>query len=119
MHCPAWHQNPEQAKFCLECGAGLALNCSHCGAVLPPSAKFCLECGERVMPSRPQMVSLTASPEAYTPKHLAERICTTKTALGGERTQISRKRARSSTPSPHTHVGRRARGGEHGEPGHG
>src|SRR3989475_6362596 len=31
------------------------------------------------------MASPSASPEAYTPKHLAERILTAKAALGGER----------------------------------
>jgi Double zinc ribbon len=83
------HENPAQAKFCLECGAGLAFNCSHCGTALPASAKFCLECGERVTPSRAHMVSRTASPEAYTPKHLAERIRTTRAALEGERKQVT------------------------------
>src|SRR5438093_1469040 len=79
MQCPACrHENPAQAKFCLECGARLVVSCSNCRAELPPSAKFCLECGERVMPSGAAMVSPSASPEAYTPKHLAERILTAK-----------------------------------------
>jgi class 3 adenylate cyclase/tetratricopeptide (TPR) repeat protein len=34
-------------------------------------------------------VSPAASPEAYTPKHLAERILTTKAALEGERKQVT------------------------------
>src|SRR5712692_6566309 len=86
MQCPACrHENPGQAKFCLECGARLVVSCSNCGTELPPSAKFCLECGARVTASSAVMASRSASPEAYTPKHLAERILTTKAALEGER----------------------------------
>ena len=90
MQCPACrHENPAQAKFCLECGTRLVVSCSNCRAELPPSAKFCLECGERVTPSGAAMVSPSASPEAYTPKHLAERILTAKAALEGERKQVT------------------------------
>jgi class 3 adenylate cyclase/tetratricopeptide (TPR) repeat protein len=87
MQCPrCQHENPQQAKFCLECGARLALTCSKCRAELPGSAKFCLECGEPV----PQQVrDRFTSPESYTPKHLAEKILTSKAALEGERKQVT------------------------------
>ena len=42
---PCGHENPAQARFCLECGAALALGCAGCHAELPASAKFCLACG--------------------------------------------------------------------------
>jgi class 3 adenylate cyclase/tetratricopeptide (TPR) repeat protein len=85
MQCPrCQHQNPQQAKFCLECGARLALTCAKCRAELPGSAKFCPECGE---PVGPQIQ--TRSPESYTPKHLAEKILTSKAALEGERKQVT------------------------------
>src|SRR3989338_8185608 len=89
MQCPRCrHENPPQAKFCLECGARVALTCAKCGVELPGGAKFCLECGapvsaEATVPSR------FASPEAYTPKHLAEKILTSRTALEGERKQVT------------------------------
>ncbi len=90
MQCPACrHENPGQAKFCLECGTRLVISCSTCGVELPPSAKFCLECGERVTPSGAVMVSPSAAPVAYTPKHLAERILNAKTMLDGERKQVT------------------------------
>jgi class 3 adenylate cyclase/tetratricopeptide (TPR) repeat protein len=90
MQCPACrHENPAQAKFCLECGACLVVSCAHCRTELPPSAKFCLECGARVTPAGAAMVSPSASPEAYTPQHLAERILTAKAALAGERKQVT------------------------------
>src|SRR3990170_1414793 len=89
MQCPRCrHENPPQAKFCLECGARVALTCAKCGVELPAAAKFCLECGapvsaEATVPSR------FASPEAYTPKHLAEKILTSKSSLEGERKQVT------------------------------
>jgi hypothetical protein len=49
MQCPqCQHDNPDRAKFCLECGARLLLACAACGIQLPPGAKFCLECGQPV-----------------------------------------------------------------------
>lgn len=48
MNCIACQINlPDEAKFCLECGAKQNQLCS-CGQTLPPSAKFCMECGEKV-----------------------------------------------------------------------
>jgi ribosomal protein L40E len=74
------HENPAQAKFCLQCGARLALTCGKCRAELPASAKFCLECGEQVARE-----GVPRAPESYTPRHLAEKILTSKAALEGER----------------------------------
>ena len=65
------HENPPQAKFCLECGDRLALTCPLCGTELPAGAKFCLECGQPVSGPRAGESRFT-SPAAYTPKHLAE-----------------------------------------------
>ncbi|MBN2550064.1 MAG: tetratricopeptide repeat protein [Anaerolineales bacterium] len=54
MECPQCHaQNPDQAKFCLECGSKLILACPQCGAALPPQAKFCFECGAKIAPPPP------------------------------------------------------------------
>jgi class 3 adenylate cyclase/tetratricopeptide (TPR) repeat protein/ribosomal protein L40E len=50
MKCPKCsHENPVDAKFCMECGEKLENLCPKCGAKLPPEAKFCKECGEKVM----------------------------------------------------------------------
>jgi class 3 adenylate cyclase/predicted ATPase len=81
-------ENPPQAKFCLECGAPLALKCSACGTELPAGAKFCPECGQSVN-AQPAKATRFTSPEAYTPKHLAEKILTSKSALEGERKQVT------------------------------
>jgi class 3 adenylate cyclase/tetratricopeptide (TPR) repeat protein len=88
MRCHRCQQeNPPQAKFCLECAAPLALQCTNCGTQLPAGAKFCLECATPV--SAPGPTPRFASPVAYTPKHLAERIINSKAALEGERKQVT------------------------------
>ncbi|HTO11969.1 MAG TPA: AAA family ATPase [Candidatus Binatia bacterium] len=60
------------------------MRCPNCSTELPDSAKFCLECG-RELRGRSEF----ASPAAYTPKHLAERILTSRGALEGERKQVT------------------------------
>jgi class 3 adenylate cyclase/tetratricopeptide (TPR) repeat protein len=66
----------------------MALSCSKCRAELPASAKFCVECGEPVA-ARTTTESRFVAPHTYTPKHLAERILTSKSALEGERKQVT------------------------------
>src|SRR5712692_536962 len=45
MQCPSCgSDNPEGAKFCIECAAPLQKRCPSCGAVNLPRAKFCSEC---------------------------------------------------------------------------
>src|SRR5215475_10712635 len=86
MKCPrCQHENPIQAKFCLECGARLSPVCAKCQTQLPASAKFCLECGEPVAGQSPAF----PSPATYTPKHLADKILTSKSALEGERKLVT------------------------------
>src|SRR3954453_18716636 len=88
MQCPrCQHDNPAAAKFCLECGTRLALRCAQCGTELPASAKFCLECGQAA--GAPATAPAQPVPEAYTPRHLAERILTSRAALEGERKQVT------------------------------
>jgi class 3 adenylate cyclase/tetratricopeptide (TPR) repeat protein len=88
MKCPRCQQeNPPQAKFCLECATPLALRCTNCGTQLPAGAKFCFECATPVGGSA--LAPRFASPETYTPKHLAEKILTSKAALEGERKQVT------------------------------
>ena len=61
------------------------------GARLSPVAKFCSECAHPTgsAPLRGLDAARFTSPESYTPKHLAERILTSKAALEGERKQVS------------------------------
>jgi class 3 adenylate cyclase len=87
MQCPACqHDNPPAARFCNGCGSRLELRCPGCGNVNPPGSRFCSGCGQSLNePTTPP----TRSPEAYTPKHLAERIINSKASLEGERKQVT------------------------------
>jgi Double zinc ribbon/Adenylate and Guanylate cyclase catalytic domain len=82
------HENPSGAKFCEECAAPLARTCLNCGTQLSATAKFCPECAHPVAGVTVTQPRFT-SPGAYTPKHLAEKILTSKSALEGERKQVT------------------------------
>lgn len=84
------HENRSGAKFCEECAAPLARTCTSCGVELSPTAKFCPECAyPAAAPVASPTESRFATPAAYTPKHLAEKILTSRSALEGERKQVT------------------------------
>jgi class 3 adenylate cyclase/tetratricopeptide (TPR) repeat protein len=80
------HENPTGMKFCGQCAAPLASTCGSCGAANPPENKFCGQCAAQLL-SAPATKS--AAPDSYTPKHLAEKILTSRAALEGERKQVT------------------------------
>ena len=91
MRCPqCQHETREGARFCGTCGASLdrIIACPRCAALQPRGQQFCDSCGESLSPA----VGAPARPRdarAYTPRHLAEKILTTRGALEGERKQVS------------------------------
>jgi len=91
MNCPrCQHENETSAKFCEECAAPLARSCRNCGRQISPTAKFCPECAHpTALATTTPTADRFASPESYTPRHLAERILTSKAALEGERKQVT------------------------------
>jgi class 3 adenylate cyclase/tetratricopeptide (TPR) repeat protein len=89
MKCPkCGSENREGAKFCGDCRNPLLkpLVCASCGSANPPGRKFCDECGGVLGD-----VSATpaADPRSYTPKHLAAKILSSRSALEGERKQVT------------------------------
>jgi len=85
MSCPRCQaHNPQGARFCEECGARLEVLCPSCGVAVTPGKKFCRSCGASV--SGP---TAAKSPESYVPKHLAEKILTSRAALEGERKHVT------------------------------
>ena len=54
---------------------------------LAPTAKFCSECAHPA--SEPGALPRFGTPDSYTPKHLAEKILTSRSALEGERKQVT------------------------------
>src|SRR5437868_1045352 len=84
------HDNRTGAKYCEECAAPLARACSNCGSHVSSTAKFCPECAQPIaLAAQAPAPTRFISPESYTPKHLAEKILTSKAALEGERKLIT------------------------------
>src|SRR5216684_1948826 len=45
MHCQNCSaENPQGAKFCIQCATPLQRGCQKCGFENPPEAKFCAQC---------------------------------------------------------------------------
>ena len=95
MRCPhCEHTSPDDSTFCEACGARLERVCSACGAAASPGARFCRGCGAALeangAPAPPGPATPTRrSPRDYTPKHLADKILQSKSALEGERKQVT------------------------------
>ena len=89
MKCPrCQYENPPGSNFCLGCGTSLGATCGACGNDLPAGSRFCNKCGTPLSGEFAGQARF-ASPESYTPEHLAEKILTSKSALEGERKQIT------------------------------
>ena len=61
MQCPdCQHENPQEALFCMQCGANLERKCPSCNAQYPVAARFCMQCGYNLAaevgpsPTKPQ-----------------------------------------------------------------
>src|SRR5262249_37122042 len=87
---------------CEQCGTPLERRCPQCGAPVRPGARFCGACGHRLAEAesatpapQPAPTSPLAATDyqsrlaSYTPKHLAEKVLTTRSALEGERRQVT------------------------------
>ena len=97
------HDSPPGQKFCGECGSRLEAICPSCQSKNPPGQKFCGDCGAPLggaprpasapappaAETPPAPAERFASPQSYTPKHLAEKILSSRSAVEGERKQVS------------------------------
>jgi class 3 adenylate cyclase/tetratricopeptide (TPR) repeat protein len=81
------HENTAEAKFCEECAAPLLRLCANCRCQVSSTAKFCPQCGNSLI--RAAGDPRFASPKVYTPRHLADKILTSRAALAGERKHIT------------------------------
>jgi class 3 adenylate cyclase len=79
-------ENDPGARFCEDCGARLDATCPTCGTPVTPGKKFCRSWGAALTTAP---AGRFANPESYTPKHIAEKILTSKAALEGERKQVT------------------------------
>ncbi|MBI3796070.1 MAG: AAA family ATPase [Deltaproteobacteria bacterium] len=95
--------NPAENRFCEQCGTPLEVCCPQCGATVRPGSRFCGACGHRLAQPEAAAPAPASGPSAaapvaadyqvrlvsYTPKHLAQKILTTRSALEGERRQVT------------------------------
>jgi class 3 adenylate cyclase len=90
MKCPKCQfENREEANFCKECGTKLEFSCPSCGHSYEAGSKFCDKCGQDLQSAKEPTPIDYAQPQSYTPKHLAEKILTTRRALEGERKLVT------------------------------
>ena len=103
MNCPNCQTlNPDDAKFCMNCGTNLVRACSNCGTELPAAAKFCLNCGHKVEAgtAEPQAAAATAATKAedisasldrFIPKELLAKLESARSskAMEGERRTVT------------------------------
>src|SRR5262245_23895128 len=87
--------NPGGMRFCGQCGPALAARCPRCGAEAPAGFRFCGQCGASLTaaPAPTAAPPPPAPPDrsvaSYTPRHLADKILGSRSALEGERRQVT------------------------------
>jgi len=93
MECPSCqYENPSGARFCNRCATPLAGVCPSCGSANPTDARFCNQCAAALVSGQAPAEAAAPperSPRDYTPKHLADKILRSKSALEGERKQVT------------------------------
>jgi ABC-type oligopeptide transport system substrate-binding subunit/class 3 adenylate cyclase len=95
MECPQCkHENPEHAKFCLECGAGLVAVCLQCGTEVPPGAGSCISCGASLGAPVADAAAERARAavkalQRLAPKGYAERLLATRGQVQPERRTVT------------------------------
>ena len=90
MQCPQCRfKNPDKMQFCGKCGASLAAVCTTCGFSNPADFAFCGKCGTALASSRRESPIDFSRPQSYTPKHLADKILTTRGSIEGERKLVT------------------------------
>ncbi|MFH1242125.1 MAG: adenylate/guanylate cyclase domain-containing protein [Pseudomonadota bacterium] len=90
MKCPECQfENPVDAQFCIECGKPIEFHCPTCGAVTPSTGKFCKACGHNLKEPKKAPPVNYSEPQSYTPKHLADKILTTRSSIEGERKLVT------------------------------
>jgi len=82
-------ENPDDNRFCRECGASLLSACPKCGVEILPGDKFCGKCGHGLKEPKEAPPIDYNQPQTYTPKHLADKILTTRNSIEGERKLVT------------------------------
>jgi class 3 adenylate cyclase/tetratricopeptide (TPR) repeat protein len=96
MDCPGCQsENPQGAKFCVECGYKLEVICPQCKTSNSPIFKFCSECGNQLIePSKQATKDLSFDEkldkiQRYLPKGVTEKILSQRDRIEGEHKQVT------------------------------
>jgi len=96
MKCPnCQFENRGGAKFCIECGNKLEIDCSKCRHLNPPESKFCEECGANLTLTPDQAPKALSFDEKltkiqkYLPEGLTEKILSQRDRIEGERRHLT------------------------------
>ncbi|PQP35003.1 guanylate cyclase [Desulfobacteraceae bacterium SEEP-SAG9] len=90
MECPKCQaDNREGARFCGKCQTKLSLICPQCKSENPPENAFCDQCGFDLKEPKESTPIDYQEPQSYTPKHLADKILNTRSAIEGERKLVT------------------------------
>jgi hypothetical protein len=95
MPCPSCgFANPAGMQFCGRCGTALSPRCPQYGFEDSAGFAFCGQCGTPLTQQTPathapSFAAHPQPPQSYTPKYLAEKILTSKSAREGERKQVT------------------------------
>src|SRR3989442_9643772 len=90
MLCPQCGAETGPARrFCAACGASFALGCAACGFENEPLAKFCGGCGQFLPPSGGRADREAGWAPSVPPPYLATKILQGRSALEGERKQVT------------------------------
>lgn len=93
-------ENPDAAKFCIECAGPMEFHCPNCGEITPATGKFCMECAynlvksKETLPTEPTPKTLSFDEklekiQRYLPKGLTEKILSQRERIEGERKQVT------------------------------
>ena len=87
MICPNCQtENPQAARFCMNCGTALQKHCSNCRAELQADARFCMHCGEPVRIKTAQDDTYLTRLTAAAPAPLVEKARAAEVLSGERRT---------------------------------
>jgi class 3 adenylate cyclase/ribosomal protein L40E len=90
VKCPKCQfDNPDGMQFCGKCGARLERICPKCNFPNPSDFMFCGKCATSLQRPKEALPIDYSSPQSYTPKFLAEKILTTRSAMEGERKLVT------------------------------
>jgi class 3 adenylate cyclase/tetratricopeptide (TPR) repeat protein len=96
MQCPKCQfENPDNAKFCIECASPMEFHCPNCGAITPATGKFCQECAydlrkpKTILPKNLSFDEKLTKIQKYLPEGLTEKILSQRDRIEGERKQVT------------------------------